>query len=206
MKTKARRTGVAPSAVPERTDPRATDSSQGSAIVTPRPRSTARREIPLFMAQSPTAAGAERFAQDNGFDQSLHPVPVCTCSHRDGADRGAVEGLHAAPEGVREDLRRESLDKLVAAPEDLLLDVVRAVDLDAPRKHAAGIDRPAVLGVAPAPDGVEMLQREAERIEPVVARSAAGDRDVSGKLLANRCVGPGAVRLLERRDIRRRGR
>ena len=78
-------------------------------------------------------------------------------------------------------------------------------------KLAGGVDRLAGIGVAPAADGVEVLEAEAERVEPGVARRrtrascgafrAAGGRSASCRSSARRpfSAGPSAAAAAARR-------
>src|SRR5689334_359654 len=164
-------------------------SSSGKPIAMPAPRSTARREMCLRVmniSSSPRSSiGTRRFRVDRrcgaphlkcrtGHDahhQSLEPIVVGRGRAHDRAHARHVLVIERTTERVRHELLGQVLHELIRLAQQRVAQIVRAIEQRAVRQLAVRVDRAAreAIALAVLADGVEVLQREAERIEQSVA-------------------------------------
>ena len=134
------------------------------------------------------------------------PAAVFERASHHPADRRRVVVHDAAAERVGQQLFRHGPDELAVPPRAAVLRGTRAGCRRSRRTDSmvASMSAPTVL-VAPAPDRVEVFEREAERVHTAMAGGA--DRVLPVRLhpLAQRRR-PGRVALLQRRDVGRRRR
>src|SRR6185503_3292667 len=108
-------------------------------------------------------------------------------------------------EGIRHEFFGERLHELIGPAEQLVAQVHRAFDYRAVQ-IVAGVDDRARLTilVAPGPDGIEVLEREPDRIDDAVAGIARRIRAMGDHALAHGLRLLAVHVLLERFDTRRR--
>src|SRR4051812_33919257 len=92
--------------------PPASDSRQGRATRTPRPRSTALRESSPLRERILKPPGEELPAGHDGLDEVREPVGVAEPGPH-LIDGGVVRGDEGAPQGVAEQLAAEVVEELV---------------------------------------------------------------------------------------------
>ncbi len=131
-------------------------------------------------------SGAERVAGDDGEEQGAHVSAGLGELRPQVVEAAQVGRTGAAAERVAVHLRDHAVVRLRAGGQLLRqLDraVEGAVDVGADQL-AAGVDRFAVVEVAPAARRVVMLEAEADAVDRGVARGAVGLRGVLGVALA----------------------
>src|SRR5262245_49541859 len=94
--------------------------------------------------------------------------------------------LEPAAERVDHELLSEHARELLRPRRQRFAELGRAGDRRAVRELAVSIDGAARLARAPLPDGVEVLEPEADRIHDVVAGRANRIRAMLGEALAQR--------------------
>ena len=85
---------------------------------------------------------------------------------------GHVVMVEPSADGIRQQLARQRADEVFLVADDECPQTREPVEPRAIGKARRRIDRRAVAGRPPLADGVEVLERKAERIHPLVARRA----------------------------------
>src|SRR4029079_9819973 len=162
-------------------------SRNGSAIVAPMPRRTVRRLTCFFVRYiSPLlsvrtgvrAAHAERRALHDPEDERRKVILVRAGVADDAAYRGHVVTVEAAAEGLRHQVVGDSDEHGLLVFQQRGPQSDRAADRRAVVELARRVDVGAAVADAPLADDVEILQRQAERIDHAMARAALGARTV----------------------------
>src|SRR5205814_10730295 len=104
----------------------------------------------------------------------------------DPADRAFVGVLNVASQGVRHHLLDHVALERTAAAEENLLESLDAFEPFAGGHHRDGVERFPALAVAPGAHGIIVFQREAERVDALVAGRARRLRRVDRHQLAER--------------------
>src|SRR6516225_204386 len=182
-------------------------SSRGSASAAPVPRKKARRGIDFLVITIAYPPHLEWAAINDTKNDGRPPLVVRRSFTHDPANDGGVVLLDAASEPVGQETLGEGLHKHLAFGDQDVAQAPWSVERGAVGQHAGGVDRPAAFlaGIAPAADAVIVLERKADRIHEAVADRALRARPVLLHALAHGHRLLIAV-VLERRDIRRRGR
>ena len=114
--------------------------------------------------------------------------------------------LDAPPDSERQQLLGDRPDEQFRPREQRFLQPVHPVDRRAVEERGRGIDGYPPLDLAPAPDGVVVLERKPDRVHQLVAARAGRVGPVGGQPLAYRRRPLTAPRLFELRHVGRRGR
>ena len=105
----------------------------------------------------------------------------------DLSDQGHVVGAEAAAEPVDQELFGQRLHEDIRPFQERLAQPVHAVDLVAVGEHVGGLDRHAALvAQPPRAHGVEVLEREPDRVHQAVTGGTGGVRPVLLHLLPHR--------------------
>ncbi len=150
----------------------------------------------------------ERAAVHHSQHEGREAVVVLGRVADDLANRGHVEMLDAAAEAVGHQALREAGEEHVLVLQQRRAQAVRAGHLRAVVEIADRIDEVAVVANAPAAGDVEVLEREAERIDHAMAGVALRIGAMLLHALARRQhhVAGFGLGLVERRHVRRRRR
>ncbi len=119
-----------------------------------------------------TRAHLERDAFRDTKNKRREAVIVFGRAADDRADRRLVGVLDAAAESVRHQVLGERAQHDVRPRHERLPQPVRAVDLRPVKQIAGRIDCAVAIFDPPGADDIEVLEREAERIDHTVARRA----------------------------------
>src|SRR5258708_32509085 len=163
---------------PAKTRRGAIASSAGSATATPSPRRTARLEICLFILHLFTAAGTvppelERVAPSDFHDERRHPVAVLGHRLADSLQRRRVVILYAPAQRIDQQFLRKTTDEVVLPGQDQGPQFGRPLEREAVGKARGRVDGMGAVDVAPGADRIIVLEREADRVHPLVAGGAA---------------------------------
>ena len=157
-------------------------SRSGRPTIAPTPRSTVLPRDRSILQAHRRAPVASRCA-DTGTGSSRPPPTTSVAAaivlrlqlRHDLLDRRSIVVFHAPPQGVREHPLDQVADEQLALRLDQdRLQGHRPGELLAGGQLARGVDRLLLDLVAPAAQDVEVLEPEAERVEPGVARGALG--------------------------------
>ena len=138
-------------------------------------------------------------------DQVSQPVSAGLEASHDRIDVRPIGGAGQSPRGVGQQLLHQAAGELVRPREHDLLELHDVFERPPVRHFARRVHPEFSVLRPPGPDGIEVLQREAERVDPPVALAACRDLAVEAEPLAER---PGAPKVrFQRVDVRRgRGR
>src|SRR4051812_38748886 len=145
----------------------------------------------------------ERIAEDDAGDQRGKMVVSLARPLDDPPDRAAVLRAEAAAERVGHQLFREAIEELVAVFQHRF-QLLGIGEFLAIGELSARVDRELPVLVAPGADRVKILEREAERVHPLVAAGALDVLAVFAKTIAQRRRLVDRLLLRERWHIRRR--
>src|SRR5688572_11250370 len=146
----------------------ASDSSHGSAIVTPTPRRTVRLEMDRLMPSLLGAGGTKLRARHDAFDDAVETVAVAGQRRAHRVDRGLVRQHQAAVERIREQLARQVVHKVVLPMRaEVVAQTRQSVSARAAGEGGRRVDGPAaqILGAA-LTHGSIALEHQPERIKP----------------------------------------
>src|SRR5258706_6840475 len=155
-------------------------SIKGSASATPRPRRQVRRVISRLLRMgcislAVEATMGERIAGHDADDESLHAIAVFGDGVGQLIDDDLVVAFQLAAERISQQFTGQVAAEIIRARGDDPLEFPRGAETATARQLAGGIDcATGVVDVAPAANGVEVLQTEADRIEHLVAIGAYG--------------------------------
>src|SRR6266540_726329 len=218
-KSTASRTGASPAfALPRGSSAQTrSDSSQGRAMLTPRPRSIVRREnLVWVMGDSRDFRVLRSLVIVRGFqstDLAKLPAADDRLEERSQAisirfqalphlvEERLIGKLHRPAQGIAQELTAELPEERVAPRlEEIPEQAVEPLEPGAVHGHRAGVDRPAAqVLLAPPPDRVEALEREAEGVDALVTEGALR---VAGMLLHQLADGQALGRGLVLRELR----
>ena len=140
-------------------------------------------------------AHLERGALHDSQHDRLHGVILRGGAPDDAADDRHVDRLEPAAQRVNQQLFGDRAGEHVRPGQQRLPQRRRARRPCVPSAStpAASIASPSLVAVAPLPDGVEVLQREADRIDVAMARAAGRDwrdavRAARGRSTAGPCA------------------
>src|SRR5262245_27285385 len=154
-------------------------SSAGSATATPMPRRTARREIcllilHLFASPGPVPTVLERIAPRDLHHQRRDAVVVIGQRLADSLHRRGVVILYAPPQREGHHFFCKAPDEVVLPRQHQRPQLHGALEGASVGQRRRGFNRVGAVLVAPCPDRVVVLEREPDRIHPLVAVGAAG--------------------------------
>ena len=173
-------------------------SSRGRAMKLPRPRSAWRRLISQdwvwILLMGIVSAFLHQVGQCHGADDVLQTIIISFRLVHDGFDVLAIIHREHAAQAVGAQVLDEGLDELVAIRHQQLLEFFGVGERAAVQHFATGIDGRIVassmldeLMGSPLTNGVELIERQAERIDAAMAGGAVRVLGVGLQFLPNRC-------------------
>src|SRR5579862_2891233 len=172
-------------------------SRRGRASAAPNPRRQVRRSIRQSLRMGAPfrfvdPVMGEGIAGHDGDHERLQAIVVLGRGGGELIDDDLVVALQLPAQRVGEESGGQVAAEVVRAGRDDPFQFLRSAEAKAPRELAGGVDGAAgVVLVAPAPDGIEILQAEADGIQDLVAAGAGRIAPVEFGPLAER----------ERRDL-----
>src|SRR5579859_4452893 len=188
---------------------RSMDSRKGRPITTPPARSRSRRLTASFFMWSSTSPGrrvppvTEGIAPGDFREPGLGAIAVLLRRRKDGVHAWGIAGLDPPAQRIRQHVLGNTTDEGLLLFHQNLFQLARLGELLPGRKHAVRQHGLSLDLGAPAPDRVEVLQREAHRVDRAVTAGADGVLAVLLQLLAKGQALHGGVIRRQRRDVGR---